>query len=85
MGPLVETHVQEKPLSVALREIDAGLLTVEPYDPSAAVEPVYAEQFAPEVGSDFGQGYDGSFDAVGAAGFTVPATDEAAEGDSPVA
>ena len=29
VGPLVETHVQEKPLSIALREIDAGLLTVE--------------------------------------------------------
>jgi DNA-directed RNA polymerase subunit omega len=32
VGPLVETHVQEKPLSVALREIDAGLLTIEPDD-----------------------------------------------------
>jgi DNA-directed RNA polymerase subunit omega len=30
VGPLVETHVQEKPLSVALREIEAGLLTIEP-------------------------------------------------------
>jgi len=30
VGPLVETHVQEKPLSVALREIDAGLLTIRP-------------------------------------------------------
>lgn len=80
VGPLVETHVQEKPLSVALREIDAGLLTVEPYDPSAAAEPVYA----PEVGTDFGQGYDGTFDAVGDPGFTVPATD-AAEGDGPLA
>jgi DNA-directed RNA polymerase subunit omega len=38
VGPLVETHVQEKPLSIALREIDAGLLTIEPYDP--ADEPV---------------------------------------------
>jgi DNA-directed RNA polymerase subunit omega len=34
VGPLVETHVQEKPLSIALREIDGDLLTVE------AVEPV---------------------------------------------
>ena len=33
VGPLVETHVQEKPLSVALREIDAGLLTVSPASP----------------------------------------------------
>jgi DNA-directed RNA polymerase subunit omega len=32
VGPLVETHVQEKPLSVALREIDAGLLTIQPAD-----------------------------------------------------
>ncbi|CAB4905914.1 MAG: DNA-directed RNA polymerase subunit omega [Actinobacteria bacterium] len=29
VGPLVETHHQEKPLSVAMREIDAGLLTAE--------------------------------------------------------
>ena len=26
VGPLVETHAQEKPLSIALKEIDAGLL-----------------------------------------------------------
>ena len=29
VGPLVETHHQEKPLSVAMLEIDAGLLTAE--------------------------------------------------------
>ncbi|TDC46263.1 DNA-directed RNA polymerase subunit omega [Jiangella ureilytica] len=34
VGPLVETHVQEKPLSIALREIDAGLLTAEHIDPN---------------------------------------------------
>ena len=32
VGPLVETHVQEKPLSVALREINEGLLVAEPLD-----------------------------------------------------
>jgi len=32
VGPLVETHVQEKPLSVALREINEGLLTAEPFE-----------------------------------------------------
>lgn len=32
VGPLVETHVQEKPLSVALREINEGKLTIEPAD-----------------------------------------------------
>ncbi len=29
VGPLVDTHVQEKPLSIALREIKDGLLTAE--------------------------------------------------------
>jgi DNA-directed RNA polymerase subunit omega len=33
VGPLVETHVQEKPLSVALREINEGLLVAEPIEP----------------------------------------------------
>jgi DNA-directed RNA polymerase subunit omega len=28
----VETHVHEKPLSIALREINAGLLTAEKID-----------------------------------------------------
>ena len=38
VGPLVETHAQEKPLSIALKEIDAGLLTSEPITEDAAVE-----------------------------------------------
>ncbi len=29
VGPLVETRPQEKPLSIALREINSGLLTYE--------------------------------------------------------
>ena len=29
VGPLVETHVHEKPLSIALREINGNLLTAE--------------------------------------------------------
>jgi len=29
VGPLVETRPQEKALSIAMREIDAGLLTIE--------------------------------------------------------
>ena len=33
VGPLVETHVHEKPLSIALREINEGLLTSEPTEP----------------------------------------------------
>jgi DNA-directed RNA polymerase subunit omega len=34
VGPLVETHVQEKPLSIALREISEDLLTCEEIDPA---------------------------------------------------
>ncbi len=30
VGPLVETHAQEKPLSIALREVSEGLLTSSP-------------------------------------------------------
>jgi DNA-directed RNA polymerase subunit omega len=35
VGPLVDTHVQEKPLSIALREINEDLLTCEDIDPEA--------------------------------------------------
>jgi DNA-directed RNA polymerase subunit omega len=38
VGPLVDTHVQEKALSVALREIDAGLLTIEPLEPGETAD-----------------------------------------------
>ena len=34
VGPLVDTHVQEKPLSIALREINEDLLTIEDVDPA---------------------------------------------------
>ncbi len=33
VGPLLETHVQEKPLSIALREINSDLLTCEDIEP----------------------------------------------------
>ena len=33
VGPLVETYVHEKPLSIALREINEGLLTIENLEP----------------------------------------------------
>ncbi|SNS38868.1 DNA-directed RNA polymerase subunit omega [Micrococcales bacterium KH10] len=35
VGPLVESRVQEKPLSIAMREINAGLLKMEEIDPNA--------------------------------------------------
>lgn len=39
VGPLVETRNQEKPLSIAMREINAGLLTVQASE-EPADEPV---------------------------------------------
>jgi len=38
VGPLVETHVHEKPLSIALREINGGWLTLETLETSDAAE-----------------------------------------------
>ena len=35
VGPLVDTYVHEKPLSIALREINEGLLTIENLEPTA--------------------------------------------------
>ena len=49
VGPLVETAVQEKPLSIALREVNEGKLTVTDIDPDADVatqEPVDLNPFA---------------------------------------
>jgi DNA-directed RNA polymerase subunit omega len=36
VGPLVETRPQEKALSIAMREINDGLLTVEPTEQTGA-------------------------------------------------
>ncbi|GAA3694762.1 MULTISPECIES: DNA-directed RNA polymerase subunit omega [Zhihengliuella] len=36
VGPLVDTKLNEKPLSIALREINSGVLQVKPLDESAA-------------------------------------------------
>ena len=38
VGPLIDTHLQEKPLSIAMREIDSDKLFSEPVD--GAVEKV---------------------------------------------
>jgi DNA-directed RNA polymerase subunit omega len=38
VGPLVDTHVQEKPLSIALREINSDMLTCEDVEPDGADE-----------------------------------------------
>ena len=52
VGPLVETHVQEKPLSIALREIDAGLLSSEPINPDEIVVVAAAESADPFASAD---------------------------------
>ena len=50
VGPLLETHVQEKPLSIALREINGDLLTCEDIDPAElAAEAAAAEAPATET------------------------------------
>lgn len=38
VGPLVETRSQEKPLSIAMREINSGLLTIEAIEEPAEPE-----------------------------------------------
>ncbi|MET0998924.1 MAG: DNA-directed RNA polymerase subunit omega [Marmoricola sp.] len=50
VGPLVDTHVQEKPLSIALREINEDLLTCEDIDPDeVAAEALAAAVPAPQA------------------------------------
>lgn len=59
VGPLVDHGVQEKPLSIALREINAGVLTSTPIDPEAEAAAAAEESestddlgdFAPEPGA----------------------------------
>lgn len=47
VGPLVETHVQEKPLSIALREISQDMLTCEDIDPAEIAAAEAAAAAAP--------------------------------------
>lgn len=49
VGPLVETHVQEKPLSIALREINEDLLTCEDVDPEEMAALEAAEKAAAQA------------------------------------
>ena len=51
VGPLVDTHVQEKPLSIALREINDDLLVCEDVDPAElAAEEAAAQAAAADAG-----------------------------------
>ncbi len=49
VGPLVDTHVQEKPLSIALREIGEDLLTYEEVDPAELAAEAAAEADATDA------------------------------------
>ena len=40
VGPLVESSIDDKPISVALREINEDKLRISPADPEAEAEPV---------------------------------------------
>ena len=67
VGPLVETQLQEKSLSVALREINAGLLTAEAVDPEVlAQEALAMEQrrlAAAQAAARYENDYQDSFSA----------------------
>ena len=55
VGPLVDTHVQEKPLSIALREINEDLLTMEKVDAETlAAEEAARVQAAADAASSYG-------------------------------
>ena len=49
VGPLVDTHIQEKPLSIALREINEDLLTCEEVDPAELAAEEAAQKSAAVV------------------------------------
>ena len=56
VGPLVDTHVQEKPLSIALREINDDLLVCEDIDPAElAAEEAAAQAAAADAGNSLSE------------------------------
>lgn len=52
VGPLVDTSVQEKPLTIALREINADVLEVTAIDPAAEAESRAQAEADPDFGLD---------------------------------
>ncbi|WP_130865467.1 DNA-directed RNA polymerase subunit omega [Acidipropionibacterium timonense] len=52
VGPLVETDNQEKPLSIALREIQAGVIEAHEMDPEEIAAQAAAAQQAPAIELD---------------------------------
>ena len=56
VGPLVDTHVQEKPLSIALREIADDKLTITDVDPAELAAEEAAAKAAAADAAAFSQG-----------------------------
>lgn len=54
VGPLVETGIQEKPLTTALREINADVLEAHEIDPEAEAAAAAAAQSDPDFSDDLG-------------------------------
>ena len=52
VGPLVDTSVQEKPLTIALREINADVLEVTEIDPEAEAAARAEAEADPDFGLD---------------------------------
>ncbi len=87
VGPLVETHVQEKPLSIALREIDADLLDYTPGadDPDAVtVVPTIDAAAADAAFSDLGLGFGTDSDVLGSDALGSDSLGSDALGDNPL-
>ncbi|GAA1715274.1 DNA-directed RNA polymerase subunit omega [Propioniferax innocua] len=57
VGPLVETGIQEKPLTTALREINADVLEAHEVDPEAEAAAALAAQSDPDFGTDLGDDF----------------------------
>jgi DNA-directed RNA polymerase subunit omega len=85
VGPLVETQLQEKPLSIALREINSKLLKTEHVDPEVlAQEEIEMEQrrlAAIQAQQRYNSGYDNSFAGVYEDSFDETAEVAAEAGD----
>lgn len=59
VGPLVDAHPQEKPMSIALREIHAGLLVASQEDPAEAAERARREALEREAAQSEGMAAEG--------------------------
>jgi DNA-directed RNA polymerase subunit omega len=64
VGPLIEVDHQEKPLSIALREVDAGVLQFTQIDPEAEAAARSAAEAHPDFTLNFADGTDFTSDVA---------------------